>query len=63
MNLLRISKVDKAEGFPLKGKTLYKWWHLQKHTEIFIKIGGALFVDTDKFYELAAAGKLSASTR
>ncbi|PIU54235.1 MAG: hypothetical protein COS90_01870 [Deltaproteobacteria bacterium CG07_land_8_20_14_0_80_60_11] len=41
-NLIRVSK---AENLPFKKQTFYKWWHLKKHPEIFIKFSGALFID------------------
>ncbi len=50
-NLVRISKAEEA-GLPLKPSTLYKWFHTRKHPEIFVKLGGAVFVDTIKLGEL-----------
>jgi hypothetical protein len=50
-NLRRISKIAPADGVPVKQQTLYKWWHIKKYPTIFVKLGGALFVDLD---ELAA---------
>jgi len=41
-NLVRVSK---TKNLPFKKQTFYKWWHLKKHPEIFIKFSGALFVD------------------
>ena len=38
-NLVRVSK---AEGLPFKPQTFYKWYHLKKHSEIFVKFGGTL---------------------
>jgi hypothetical protein len=52
-NLVRVSK---AQGLPFKPQTFYKWWHLKKHPEIFVKIGG-LFVDLDKLEELMEASR------
>jgi hypothetical protein len=40
--------VSKADGLPFKPQTFYKWFHLNKHPEIFVKFGGALFVDVDQ---------------
>jgi hypothetical protein len=48
-NLVRVSK---AEGLPFKRQTFYKFWHLKKHTEIFVKIEGSLFVDLDRLAQL-----------
>jgi hypothetical protein len=56
MNLVRISKVDEIPGFPIKKSTLYKWHHLQKYPELFVQIGGAVFVNMDKFEEMIANG-------
>jgi hypothetical protein len=47
-NLVRVSK---AEGLPFKPQTFYKWYHLKKYPEIFVKFGGALFVDLDRLSE------------
>lgn len=44
-NLVRVSKAD---NLPFKPQTFYKWFHLKKYPEIFVKFGGALFVDTDR---------------
>jgi hypothetical protein len=44
-NLLRVSQ---ANGLPFKKQTFYKWYHTKKHLEIFVKFGGALFVDVDR---------------
>ena len=58
MNWVRVSKSEKS-NLPLRPSTLYKWHHTKKHPEIFVKIGGSLFVDQDRFFELARAGKLA----
>lgn len=55
-NLIRISKVDKTPNFPLKGSTLYKWLHLRKHEELFVRLGGAVFVNVDELNALIAKG-------
>jgi hypothetical protein len=48
-NLVRVSKVD---NLLFKRQTFYKWWHLKKHPEIFVKFGGGLFVDLDRLEQL-----------
>jgi hypothetical protein len=53
-NLVRISK---AESMPLCKSTLYKWKHLKKHPQMFVKIGGALFVDLDVLDRIIEAGR------
>jgi hypothetical protein len=60
MNLLRIAEIDVAfeDGdFPLRASTMYAWHHAKKHAEIFIKLGGALFVDLDAFDSLLESGR------
>ena len=52
--LLRISKGD---NLPLRKSTLYKWHHLRKYPRLFVKLGGALFVDLDVFDEIIEAGR------
>jgi hypothetical protein len=53
-NLVRVSK---AEGLPFKSATFYKWHHTQKYAEIFVKLGGALFVDLDRLEQLINASR------
>lgn len=47
-NLVRVSK---AKDLPFRPQTFYKWFHLGKFPEIFVKFGGALFVDLDRLSE------------
>jgi hypothetical protein len=42
---IRISKVNKMPGFPLRAATLYKWRTLRKFPQIFATFGGAVFVN------------------
>jgi hypothetical protein len=51
-DLIRISRIEPDMGVPFAPATLYKWAHLGKHAELFIKIGGALFLDRGKLEEL-----------
>lgn len=53
--LLRVSKID-DQNFPLKKATIYKWIHLRKYPELFTQIGGARFINLDRFEELIAKG-------
>jgi hypothetical protein len=53
-NLVRVSK---AKGLPFKPQTFYKWYHLKKYPEIFIKFGGALFVDLERLEQLIDASR------
>lgn len=56
-NLLRLSKAD---SLPLCKSTLYKWKHLGKFPRLFVKLGGALFVDLNVLDEIIEAGRLRA---
>lgn len=53
-NLIRLSKAD---SLPLTKATLYKWKHLRKHPRLFVKLGGALFVDLEVLKEIIEAGR------
>ena len=55
-NLLRLAKVNETPGFPLRASTLYKWIHLRKHPELFVRLGGGVFVNLDKLDALIAKG-------
>ena len=57
-NLLRVSDVNTTAGFPVRASTIYKWRHVGKHLELFVKIGSALFVDLDRLDVLIEAGRL-----
>ena len=48
-NLVRVSKAD---GLLVKPQTFYKWHHIGKYPEIFVKLSGALFVDLDRLEKL-----------
>lgn len=54
-NLVRVSKAD---NLPFKPQTFYKWFHLKKYPEIFVKFSGALFVDLDSLKKLMEAGRM-----
>ncbi len=54
--LLRVSKVDETPDFPLRKSTCYKWIHLKKNKELFVKIGGTQFVNLDKLDEVIRGG-------
>jgi hypothetical protein len=52
-NLVRVSKIKSLQfKSPFEPATYYKWFHLKKHLEIFVKVGGALFVDLDRLEQL-----------
>jgi hypothetical protein len=48
-NLLRISKAD---SLLVKKTTLYKWHHLKKFPQLFLKLSGFLFIDLDELEKL-----------
>lgn len=52
LNLVRVSEISRLPmKLPFKAQTFYKWWHIKKHPEIFVKFGGSLFVDLDRLSE------------
>ena len=57
-NWVRVSDLSKTPGSPIKSATGYKWHHVGRFPEIFRRVGGKVFVDMDRLYELAEAGKL-----
>lgn len=54
-------RVSKAQDLPLERSTLYKWHHTQRCPEIFVKLGGALFVDLDRLEQLIDASRASSA--
>ena len=54
-DLVRISKWDDPM---FSRSTLYKWRHLRKFPGLFVKIGGAVFVDRAILAEIAEAGRI-----
>jgi hypothetical protein len=57
-NLVRVSKMKVLPfKLPFEPTTFYKWFHLKKHPEIFVKLSGALFVDLDRLEELIDASR------
>jgi hypothetical protein len=54
MNLVRVRR---AKGLPFAPATFYKWHHTRKYPEIFIKVGGSLFVDLDRLEKILEAGR------
>jgi hypothetical protein len=48
-NLVRVSQ---AHNLPFKPATLYKFHHVGKFPEIFVKISGSLVVDIDQLEQL-----------
>jgi hypothetical protein len=57
-NLVRVSKIKGLPfKLPLEPATFYKWFHMKKHPEIFVKLSGALFVDLDRLEKLVEASR------
>lgn len=56
-NLVRVSKAKEA-GLPFATQTYFKWRHLGRFPEMFIKFGGALFIDLDVHKRLMEAGRI-----
>lgn len=54
-NLVRVSKID---SLPVARSTLYKWRHLGKFPQLFVKFAGMLFVDLDALDKAMEAGRL-----
>ncbi|MGO9687736.1 MAG: hypothetical protein ACLP2X_04185 [Syntrophobacteraceae bacterium] len=59
-NLLRVSHASRTSNFPLKSSTLYKWLHVKKHPELFVRLGGAVYVNLDKLDAIIAKGGTAA---
>jgi hypothetical protein len=55
-NLVRLSRVA-PNTLPLSKATFYKMHHLKKNPQIFVKIGGALFLDIDALEQLIEKGR------
>jgi hypothetical protein len=56
-NLVRLSKVNDHPDIPLKASTLYKWRHVKKYPGLFVKVGGAVFVDLNELGKIVEAGR------
>jgi hypothetical protein len=55
--LVRISKVNSIPNSPFRASTLYKWSHLKKYPGLFVKVGGALFVDLHVLNQIIERGR------
>ena len=56
-NLVRLSHVNKHPDIPLKASTLYKWRHTKRYPGLFVKVGGAVFVDLIELGKIVEAGR------
>lgn len=51
--LIRLREDDLREaGIPTKIETLRHWRKMRKYSEIFRKIGGTVYIETNKFEKL-----------
>ena len=58
MNLISIKNEElRKAGIPLSRNTFYAWSSRGKYKEMFVKLGGRLFIDTDKFWEIVPSTK------
>lgn len=58
-NLIRLTQVetDPRTMHLFKRSTYYGWFHRRKHSEIFVKIGGTVFIDVDRLDQLIEKGR------
>jgi len=47
----------KEAGIPFTRKTLYSWHSRGRHSELFVRLGGSLFVDVEAFRRWVAKAK------
>jgi hypothetical protein len=55
-NLIRLSHIKNGQ-LPVAKATLYKWRHLRKYPDLFVRLGGAVFLDTEFLERLIEAGR------
>lgn len=55
-NLIRLSKVTPGR-VPVAKSTLYKMRTTKRYPELFIKFGGAVFIDLDELDKILEAGR------
>ena len=55
--LMRVSKITDDGTVPFAPATLYKWNHLNKFPGLFVKIGGALFLDLEELAKIVEANR------
>ena len=54
--LLRLSRADEHE-LPFAKQTFYRWHHLHRYPELFVKMGRTLFVDMDELDRILDRGR------
>ncbi len=57
-NLIHVARLNETPGSPIRTSTAYKWNHVRRFPELFLHVGGKLFIDMDKLFAMAEAGKL-----
>ena len=59
MNLIRLSKINELppEKRLFAKSSYYKMHHLRRYPRLFVKVGGALFIDLHVLKEIAEAGR------
>jgi len=54
---IHVPALNKTPGSPIRTSTAYKWHHIGRFPELFRLVGGKLFLDLGRLYEMAEAGK------
>ena len=57
-NWVHVARLNETAQSPIRVSTAYKWHHLKRFPALFRHVGGKLFIDMDKLFEMAEAGKL-----
>jgi len=57
-NWVHVARLNELAASPIRVSTAYKWHHLKRFPQLFHHVGGKLFIDMDKLFQLAEAGKL-----
>jgi hypothetical protein len=56
-NLLRVSRIPSDGSYYFARASFYKLHHLKKFPELFIKLGGGLFIDLDELDKIIEQGR------
>lgn len=57
-NWVHVARLDQTPGAPIRTSTAYKWNCIKRFPVLFRHVGGKLFIDLDRLFQLAEAGKL-----
>lgn len=52
MELPNRIRLSEADGLPVKKSTLYKWSSKDKYPELFVKVGGFVYVKLDELEKM-----------